>query len=71
MGTTGSAVLFPALASMLDLSSMSSAGFEIYSAGSAAALVRLLSRERMMIKEVDFIVLEVREVGALVRNVVN
>lgn len=51
---------------MLDLSSMRSAGSEVCSAGSTAAVVRLLRKVRRMMMEVDFIVLIVWEVGALV-----
>ena len=56
------------LASVLDLCSIRSAGSEVCSAGSAAAVVRLLRQEGMMIKKVDFIVLV--EVGKLTRIIV-
>jgi len=56
------------LASVLDLCSIRSAGSEVCSAGSAAAVVRLLTRERRMMKEIDFIVLV--EVGKLTRIIV-
>jgi len=61
-------VLLPVLASVLDLFSRSSAGSEVCSGGSTAAVVRLLRSERMMMKEIDFIVL--MEVGKLTRIVV-